>query len=401
MPQVNATQDQTELSIVRDVLHQIAHYDDSATNLQYVLETICEFLGASAGAVFLFNEPQLFVSHHLELDVSDEKYEALMAFGGQIDSDELVSGLNVPQDVLSLTGHILGFRVVVHEEVIALMLLSLHEPFDRTAVNHIVVESLLNGLLTVIKQLRLIARHEKLSRNQSEFLRIVSHDLRSPLTSMKGFASMLEAIIVEDAQKLHFVEKILSGIGQMTSQIDNFQDAGRYDPETGFYEMERHLVDVADLVNRIVDNQLIPAEKLELSVTTNSADNVPIINADINMLERAVINLVDNAIKYTPNGGNVEVGVFLHANNDDTDKLIISVKDTGYGISVEDQKMLFERHVRIHRKEHKRVKGSGLGLFIVRSVAQRHGGDAWVESEIGNGSTFKIGIPLIGDNLII
>jgi signal transduction histidine kinase len=248
-----------------------------------------------------------------------------------------------------------------------------------------------------ILALRDISQFKKLNRNQAEFMRIVSHDLRSPLTSMQGFASMLELGLVGELneKQSHFVEKILAGITQMTALVDNIQDAGRYDPETGFYEMSRSQCDLGEMVNKIVQNHLVPAEKQELSISVQVADDVPIINADVNMLERAVTNLVDNAIKYTPNGGKIDVGVKRQK-----DEVIISVSDTGLGITPENQKHLFERHVRVARQEHKKIKGSGLGLFIVRSVAQRHGGDAWVESVENKGSTFFISIPLDGPNLI-
>jgi len=245
--------------------------------------------------------------------------------------------------------------------------------------------------------LRDVTRFKELNRNQSEFMRIVSHDLRSPLTSMQGFASMLELNLVGELneKQAHFVEKILSGITQMTALVDNIQDAGRFDPQTGFYELTRSHTDLGEMVRRIVDSHLVPAEKQELSITVSVADDVPIINADANMLERAVINLVDNAIKYTPNGGRIEVAVKRRDND-----VVISVKDDGLGISPENQKHIFERHVRIPRPEHKKIKGSGLGLFIVRSVAQRHGGNAWLESEQGNGTTFFLSIPLAGPNLV-
>ena len=245
--------------------------------------------------------------------------------------------------------------------------------------------------------LRDITHFKKLNRNQNEFTRIVSHDLRSPLTSMQGFASMLELGLVGDLneKQKHFIEKILNGISQMTALVDNIQDAGRYDPETGFYEILRSHCDLSEMVRRISETHLMPAEKQELAFNVDIAPDLPIINADINMLERAVTNLIDNAIKYTPNGGQINVGVKRHE-----DTIQISVKDTGLGISPEHQKHLFERHVRIPRQEHKKIKGSGLGLFIVKSVAQRHGGDAWVNSIEGEGSTFFMSIPLSGPNLI-
>ncbi|MBI5671508.1 MAG: PAS domain-containing protein [Chloroflexi bacterium] len=247
-----------------------------------------------------------------------------------------------------------------------------------------------------ILSLRDITHFKKLNRNQNEFTRIVAHDLRSPLTAMQGFASMLQLGLVGELneKQRHFVDKILSGITQMTALVDNIQDAGRYDPETGFYELNRSPVELGEMVRKIVDNHLVPAEK-ELSIRVNVASDVPVINADANMLERAIINLVDNAIKYTPGGGSVEVGVQRQNN-----QVVVMVKDSGLGISPEHQKQLFERHVRIPRQEHKKIKGSGLGLFIVRSVAQRHGGNAWVESREGQGSTFYLSVPLEGANLV-
>jgi signal transduction histidine kinase len=195
--------------------------------------------------------------------------------------------------------------------------------------------------------LRDVTRFKQLNRNQSEFMRIVSHDLRSPLTSMQGFASMLELGLVGELneKQAHFVEKILSGITQMTSLVDNIQDAGRFDPETGFYELARSQCDLGEMVSRIVENHLVPAEKQELTISASIGEDVPIINADTNMLERAVINLVDNAIKYTPNGGKIEVAVKRR-----NDEVVVSVSDNGLGISPENQQHVFDRHVRIPRK---------------------------------------------------
>ncbi len=270
-------------------------------------------------------------------------------------------------------------------------------PDDKTFMPRIeAVKDEDNNAVGWVLALRDVTQFKKLNRNQSEFMRIVSHDLRSPLTSMQGFASMLELELVgglNEKQK-HFVSKILAGITQMTALVDNIQDAGRYDPETGFYDLTRSHVDLGEIAKRIVENHLVPAEKA-LTISVNIADNVPIINADANMLERAIINLFDNAIKYTPDGGKIEVGV-----KRENDEVLVLVRDTGLGIGKDAQQHLFERHVRIAREEHKKIKGSGLGLFIVRSVAQRHGGDAWVESKEGEGSTFYLGIPLDGPNLI-
>ena len=242
-------------------------------------------------------------------------------------------------------------------------------------------------------ELQDVTHYTRLNHNQSESMRFVLHDLRSPLTAIQGFAGLMESVGELNDKQKYFVTKVLSGVAQMTALVENVQDAGRYDPESGTYQVMRIPTDLGQIARKIVDNHLVPAEKT-LQVNLKVDEQLPIINADETMLQRAMTNLVDNAIKYTPDGGNIHVSVVRHEN-----LIIIAVQDSGLGISPQNQAQLFERHSRIHRPEFKRIKGTGLGLFIVRSVARRHGGNAWVESEEGKGSTFYISIPLEGANL--
>jgi PAS domain S-box-containing protein len=242
--------------------------------------------------------------------------------------------------------------------------------------------------------LRDITRYKNLRDNQSEFVSTVSHDLRSPLTYMQGYATMLPMVGPLNEKQQGFADKIIGGIAQMTDLVDKILDAGRLDPE-GNYQLNRETCDVTKIVTDIVAAHAQPAEKKNLTLSANVDPGLPILNLDDVMLRRALNNLVDNAIKYTPDGGTITVSATIRDND-----LVLSVKDTGLGISEENQKHLFERFRRVRRREHQAVKGSGLGLFIVKSVAQRHGGDAWIESKEGEGSTFNISIPLEGANLL-
>lgn len=396
MPQLDVERYQDEQSILRDVLHTIASTPESQASLDYVVKVAQSLVNAVGGCYLIFNDPRMLSIADLSEDniPADEMLKALVStLTNPIDiNPSLPEGLTP-----SHAGWLVG-QVQIKQHTVGLLWLVFDSLPELSEFQRSALAIVLDGLTVITRSARSNARHEKLSRNQYEFMRIVSHDLRSPLTSMQGFASMLESGMVGELneKQMHYVDKILSGITQMASLVDNIQDAGRYDPETGFYEMERSQVDLTDIVRRIVSSYLLPAEKQELTIVTAISDDVPIINADVNMLERAIINLVDNAIKYTPNGRQIEVNV-----RRDADDVVVRVKDNGLGISPEHQKMLFERHVRIPRQEHKRVKGSGLGLFIVRSVAHRHGGKAWVESILGEGSTFCISIPLNEHNSIV
>ncbi|MEP7288007.1 MAG: ATP-binding protein [Chloroflexota bacterium] len=242
--------------------------------------------------------------------------------------------------------------------------------------------------------LRNITPYKNLRDNQTEFVSTVSHDLRSPLTYMHGYATMMPMVGQLNEKQQSFANKIIAGIAQMTDLVDKILDASRLDPE-GNYDLNRETCDVAKVVSDIASMHQQPAEKKNLALIVEIDGTLPILNLDDVMLRRALNNLVDNAIKYTPEKGIITVGAKIKDNN-----LIVFVRDTGLGISEENQKHLFERFRRVRRREHQAVKGNGLGLFIVRSVAQKHGGDAWVESKEGEGSTFAISIPLEGPNLI-
>jgi signal transduction histidine kinase len=276
-------------------------------------------------------------------------------------------------------------------------LITLAPDSDSAALIPDVIIPLELGLRVVAAEVALIQRSQKLLANQNEFVRIVTHDLRSPLTAIKGFASMIEegAAGKLNEKQQHYISKVVIGTSQLTALVENIADAGRYDPETGFYEMMLVPTDPNEVVKKITNTYLIPTEKAELKVEVKVRSDTPIIYADQNMLERAAINLLDNAVKYTPNGGRVTVSVFT-----DQNRLYFQVEDTGSGIKPEDLRKLFQRHVRLRHPEHRQVRGAGLGLFIVRTVAIRHGGDAFVRSELGRGSTFGIWIPLNEQTLV-
>jgi signal transduction histidine kinase len=381
---------------LHEILHLIANQVSPEQSAQQVLTQIQQVTGADAAFFMLFEEPHTHLTQNLDnaqLPSADRLHRLMASL-----QHEIYLSAELPSETLNQ--HYAGWGLIplsANQEHIGALGLLFQQDVRLLDDTEQLLLALSDSLSILAQQIISATRQQKLTHNQNEFVRIVSHDLLSPLTSIKGFASMLESRMageLNEKQK-YYINKILSGVTSMTSLVENMQDAGRYDPETGFYEMERGPCDLTDVARRIAENHLLPAEKQDLTLSFRASDDIPIVNVDDTMIERSLTNLVDNAIKYTPNGGHIQIAVERH-----DDYIVITVQDNGFGINEENLRHLFQRHFRIRRREHKRVKGSGLGLFIVRSVARQHGGDAFVESTEGEGSTFGIRIPLSGENLV-
>jgi|GEM_PF-686231 len=378
-----------------DIMHLIAQQPSLEDIAPTLLMRACELSGSGAGFLVLLDEkqqPQVFGVQQQQVPPLESLVSLVekLPFG-------LYAGMPVPAplDVEYTSAIVLTIPYEGKLAAIGMLLLTSLVEVDEMVLNRLSV--LCDALTIVVHRAMQTAYYLRLTQNQNQFVRLVSHDLRSPLTFMHGFASMLESDSVGELneRQSYYVGKIISGINQMTALVENIQDAGRYDPDTGFYDMQRQPTDLVDVVHRTVDSFTVVAQEHQLTMEVEATDDIPVVNVDLTMFERAIANLVDNAVKYTPDGGRITAHV-----SREQDMLVIAVEDNGYGISPEDAGKLFKRHYRIQRREHRRIKGSGLGLFIVRSVAIRHGGEAAVTSEEGKGSRFLMRIPLTGDNLL-
>lgn len=235
--------------------------------------------------------------------------------------------------------------------------------------------------------MRDVTHFKELDALKSDFVSTVSHDLRSPLTLMRGYATMLEMVGDINDQQKNYVQKIITGVESMSRLVNNLLDLGRIEAGVGL-QVER--VAVLDILDAVVDTLRLQAEQKEIQLRVEVADDLPkLMEADRALLQQAIYNLVENAIKYTPYKGSVTLraksrGVALQ----------FEVQDTGIGIAPADQPRLFEKFFRGSQREARAQRGSGLGLAIVRSVVERHGGKVWVESVLGQGSTFYVVIPI-------
>ena len=235
--------------------------------------------------------------------------------------------------------------------------------------------------------LRDVTHFKELDSLKSEFVATVSHDLRSPLTLMRGYATMLEMVGELNDQQQGYVRKIISGVENMSRLVNNLLDLGRIEIGVGLQVED---VVVHDIIERVVGALQLQANQKNISLKAKTDSGLPpVIQADQALLHQGIYNLVENAIKYTPIGGMVA----LHAHFTKTD-VTFEIRDNGIGIAPSDLPHLFEKFYRGKQREARAQHGTGLGLAIVRSIAERHGGKVWVESELGKGSGFFLQVPL-------
>jgi PAS domain S-box-containing protein len=235
--------------------------------------------------------------------------------------------------------------------------------------------------------LRDITHFKELDAMKSEFVATVSHDLRSPLNLMRGYATMLEMVGELNEQQNSYVRKIINAVENMSRLVNNLLDLGRI--EAGV-DLQLEIVLVHDVVEKVTSTLQLQAIQKHVQLNAEiPTQTVPLIEADPALLHQALYNLVENAIKYTDANGTVTVKVQASQ-----DVMTFMVCDNGIGIAPVDQQRLFEKFFRGAQRESRQQSGSGLGLAIVKSIAERHNGRVWVESQLGKGSTFYLVIPL-------
>jgi signal transduction histidine kinase/HAMP domain-containing protein len=236
--------------------------------------------------------------------------------------------------------------------------------------------------------LRDITQFKELNQLKSDFVATVSHDLRSPLTLMRGYATMLQMVGELNDQQKSYVKKIVGGVETMTKLVNNLLDLGRIEAGIGL-QIEKVIVQqVIDEVVNSLQAQAVQKD-IQLSQVVNGEGPLAVIEADRALIQQALYNLVDNAIKYTAVKGQVKLRMEVKAAT-----VLLQVVDTGIGIAPLDLPRLFEKFYRSGRREAYQQRGTGLGLAIVKSITERHNGRVWVDSQLGKGSVFSLELPI-------
>ena len=233
-----------------------------------------------------------------------------------------------------------------------------------------------------------ITQRKRLEDMRTEFVANVSHELRTPLTSIRGFLeTLLEGKIEDQATVRRFLEIINRETARLTRLIDDLLNLSKIEERQVVHRWQA--VQLLDTVNRAVVMFQAQAEEQGLELVTELPAELPVVRGDPDMLAQVLINLLDNAIKFTPAGGRIIVRASANEEN-----VRVDVEDTGIGIPPENLPRIFERFYRVEKSRSRELGGIGVGLAIVKHIIRAHGGKTGVESVVGKGSKFTFTLPI-------
>jgi len=240
------------------------------------------------------------------------------------------------------------------------------------------------GCLVLVQDLTELRKLETVRR---DFIANLSHELRTPIASLKALTETLrDGAIEEPSVAKDFLNKMNFEVDRLAQMVQEMGDLSRI--ESGEAPLQKMSVNIADTVVRAVERLKMQSERAGLRLETQIASGLPQVSADEDRVEQVLLNLIHNAIKFTPSGGRIDVMARVDGNN-----LLVSVSDTGVGISPDDLPRVFERFYKADRA--RAGGGTGLGLAIAKHIVEAHGGRIWAESVEGKGSTFSFTLPMV------
>ncbi len=287
--------------------------------------------------------------------------------------------------------------IVREEETIAVLVIESNQP-DYFVDDHIIfLTRLADHAVIAITNAQLYGEVNAANQAKSEFVSMVSHELKNPMQSIKGFTQLISSGVagpVNEGQQ-QFLTTVLSNVERMITIVSDLTDVARI--ESGRLELNIRPMSFTNVITEVMRSMQAAYDAKEQNLVIETSHNMPPVMGDEVRLTQILTNLVSNAGKYSPNGSIVTLRAEGAPNHWDPDGppevLHVSVKDKGYGISPEDQRKLFTKFFRADNNKGE-APGTGLGLNIVKQMVELGGGKVWFESEPGKGSTFHFTVPL-------
>jgi len=275
--------------------------------------------------------------------------------------------------ISSIISYLIGAQYIADPEVVVFIVLSIAT-----------ILFIISYIIT-----RSFERLAEASRMKSEFINIVSHQLRSPLTNIKWTFEILTSKNLEMpiGKVEEYMTNVKDNIARMVELIDDLLIVSRI--EQGRIPMRKKEICLESLIEELVSRYKVFAEASHIELNFYPQKNLPEIFVDPSLIKLVIENLIDNAIRYTRGGGKVKIKLEIKAKN-----ILFSIQDSGVGIPKKEQKYIFQKFFRAENALKERTKGSGLGLYVCKSIIDKAGGRIWFKSEEGRGTTFYFTLPI-------
>lgn len=384
---------------------------------QAIVERVAEVLGDWAAVILRApDSPQLEVASIYHTDMASLGlawsyiYRQPLVVGegniGQVISSgypSLTSNLDVSAPRETTTYHAVQMKLAsllvlplrTRREIIGALVIAANNPERQMTDQKLpLAEVLAERAALAIENARLYTEQvearrkvEDLSRLKDEFLSIASHELRTPVTSIKGYTQLARTLIRENDLKTseEYLEIALDQIDRMSRLILELLDVSRI--ETGRLEIRREEMRWSDFVRDVVQHHHTASKNRRFYLNLPAASKT--VEGDRDRLEQVLGNLLENAVKYSPDGSEIFVDV-----RDETDRVVTAIRDKGIGIPADELGQVFERFHRGRQVSSTNYGGLGLGLYISKQIVERHNGTIWVESREGSGTTFYFSLPV-------
>lgn len=248
------------------------------------------------------------------------------------------------------------------------------------------LKDVLGRIEGVIMVLRDVTHEREVMKLKDDFISTISHELRTPLTSIKAYTDMLMEGAISKEDSVNYLKVVKEETDRLSLLLDDLLDLSLL--RSGKYDLERSLQAINPTIDMAINAISQPAVKKNLKLLYEAKD-LPPVTISSNHIYRALVNLLQNAVKYTPEGGSITVN-----SGTDPNYLWITVSDTGIGIGPEEQLKIFDKFYQVESSSTRSHGGAGIGLSLVKQLIELHGGTIEVASEVGKGSTFTIKLPL-------
>ena len=370
--------------------------------LQSIMEVATQLTDTEAASILLLDRREGEFYFEMTTDEKQEQAEPIIVpFAGSMAGWIVKNGEPLIVDNIQEEEHhfsevelitpfkmqaVLGVPLVVKEKTIGVIeVFNKHGQTSFTNDDILTLNILAPQAAAAIENVRFVEQRGRLDR--------VFNELQSPMSSIIGSSQVMLANPNIDTQDLRSgLERINREATRLSQMVNDFLDLTKI--ETGRIQMDKRKIDLRSLAQEVIDQLYPQALEHKITLSLNVVKHtIPEISADADRLKQVMANLVDNAIKYNREGGKVDV--ILSCNQV---RVQLSVRDTGKGIAPKDLGGIFDKFYRGQDNEDEIARGAGLGLSLAKKIIEAHGGDIWVQSELGIGSSFTFSLPLLNNN---